>query len=145
MVSCKVLVTLFLIVSILGASIAMPHSDYGGMLGGGGGGGGKHGGSRIVEMLAAGLVAKMLTSVRKRSFFTIVVSVKPFSPLTNMQCGKLIFACLVVVLLLGVAFVPEAEAHHHHRRGHGLPALLTAGIIAKVLEHQHHGCHHHHG
>ncbi|GIY42055.1 hypothetical protein CEXT_115921 [Caerostris extrusa] len=43
-------------------------------------------------------------------------------------------------------FVPEAEATpHHHRRGHGLPALLTAGIIAKVLEHQHHGCHHHHG
>ncbi|GFU71985.1 hypothetical protein TNCV_2999681 [Trichonephila clavipes] len=65
--------------------------------------------------------------------------------LENMQCGKLFFACLVIVLLLGVAFVPEAEAHHHHRRGHGLPALLTAGIIAKVLEHQHHGCHHHHG
>ncbi|KAF8768262.1 hypothetical protein HNY73_021102 [Argiope bruennichi] len=61
-----------------------------------------------------------------------------------MQCGKLIFVALLVAMLLAVAFVPEAEAHHHHRRGHGLPALLTAGIIAKVLEHQHHGCHHHH-
>ncbi|GFR17825.1 hypothetical protein TNCT_251981 [Trichonephila clavata] len=60
MVSCKVLVTLFLIVALVGTSIA--HSDYGGMLGGGGGG--KHGGgSRIVEMLAAGLVAKMLSEM----------------------------------------------------------------------------------
>ncbi|GBL93494.1 hypothetical protein AVEN_59691-1 [Araneus ventricosus] len=78
-------------------------------------------------------------------FFITTVTVKAI-PSSEMQCGKLIFVALVVAMLMAVAFVPEAEAHHHHhRRGQGLSALLTAGIIAKVLEHQHHGCHHHHG
>ncbi|KFM78013.1 hypothetical protein X975_04300, partial [Stegodyphus mimosarum] len=60
-----------------------------------------------------------------------------------MQFGKFFVVLMVVALVLGVVFVPEAEAGHHHGRGNqGIGALLTAGLLAKVLEHQHHGCHH---
>lgn len=59
---CKKILVL-LLAAVCSVCLAMPgHGGGGGGLMGGGGGHGKHGGgSNIVELLAAGIVAKMLS------------------------------------------------------------------------------------
>ncbi|KAG8178637.1 hypothetical protein JTE90_010548 [Oedothorax gibbosus] len=63
----------------------------------------------------------------------------------TMQFGKLFVLVMATVLILGFVFITEAEARKHHHNNEGLGALLAAGLLAKILEHKHHGCHHHHG
>lgn len=65
---CSVVALLCMVVVLgvaLNGSVAMPQP--GGMMGGGGGGGGgggKHGGgSNVIEILAAGLIAKLLSEM----------------------------------------------------------------------------------